>query len=133
MIKKKQGMSKKKMIKNILGIFGTRHLYGNDLYGPQWVEEQKKRQDYKLVKEENNKIIKPEEHMSNQVIYMEPSVSEDRLKALRKRGEAFRDDTFIPGNDSLFGQDGYNPQWSEIKWKKISKYCPDAKIFVGRI
>ena len=64
---------------------------------------------------------------------MEPSVSEERLKRLRSEGHPFTDDVFIPGNESLFGDDGYNQQWSDIKWRRISKYCPDAKIFVGRI
>ena len=39
---------------------------------------------------------------------MEPSVSEERLKRLRKEGRPFTDDVFVPGNESLFGDDGYN-------------------------
>lgn len=73
-----------------MGFIANKEVFGNDLSGEQWVDEQKKRR-------QEDEIYSDKEHADekiseeDQIIYIEASASEKRLEQLRKMGRPFYD------------------------------------------
>lgn len=66
-----------------IGLIHTQDVFGNHKKGMEWVEEQKKRQEENIYDPGKAPVNHDDISADDQIIYIEPSVSQARLKRLR--------------------------------------------------
>jgi len=69
--------------------------FGNNAEGQQWIEQQKKMNDYNIVNPNQQQNIN--NLMGEQIVFIEPSPAQQRLEELKRTGQPFIDDRF-PAN-----------------------------------
>lgn len=72
-------------------------------------------------------------NVKKQLIFLEPSPAQDKLKYLREVKQEFLDDRFPPNVASLCGEWGVIEEWKKVRWERISQVLPTSKIFKEKI
>lgn len=88
-----------------LGIMNqnSQQAWGNSAEGAQWVEEQKKKQDFNIIDPRQQPNINVNDVIGEQVVFIEPSPAQQRLEQLKRTGQPFIDEMFPANQTSLYG------------------------------
>lgn len=100
-----------------MALYANRNLWGNDLDGKAWVNEQKMRQASRIFNPHQGSPFNMSEFgqfIEQQITFLEPSPAEQRLKELERTGKTFYDDRFPPNQTSLSGEWGRVSEWNSI-------------------
>ena len=85
-------------------------MWGNNLSGADWVQEQIKRQAFNILspgQQTQLNLNDIQNIIEKQIIFLEPSPTQKKLEELEKQGKTFDDERFPPNQTSLTGEWGH--------------------------
>lgn len=71
--------------------------------------------------------------IGEQIVFIEPSPAQKKLEELKRLGKPFIDEMFPPNEASLSGEYGADPDWSSIRWRKVTEVMKSPSLFHGKV